>query len=289
MEIKNIKIRIHPTFIGLLALCALSGLLARALLVFGMVILHETAHILAAKGFGIQTKSIELYPYGGTAVMEDTFEGRRIDESIIAFAGPAFSFLLFMVFQYLRWHGFIQGSWAFELVKVNFWLACFNLIPVLPLDGGRIVRAILAGNFGFVKTTRFLAAAGKILGGIFFVMGFFFHALRIVIPEPALLIVLGVFFWLGANKELLNAQIVFLKQLCRKKERLLSRGLMPSRSLTVNKDTLLLKVVNEFTPDHYSLVHVMGGKDRLERILSETQIVQGMLDNGLKIKISDLV
>ncbi|NLL52298.1 MAG: peptidase M50 [Peptococcaceae bacterium] len=283
------KVRIHPTFIALLVLCALGGLLTRALLVFGLVILHEIVHILVAKGFGVKLRSVELYPYGGTAVLEDSFEGKKVDESIIAFAGPAFNFLLFIIFQYLRWEGILQGSWTLEFVKINFWLACFNLIPVLPLDGGRMVRAFLAGTFGFVKTTKFLAVAGKVLGGIFIVSGFFLQAFQFVQLEPVLFIVLGVFFWIGSDKELKNARIVFLKQLCRKKERLLSRGLMPSRCLTVNKDTPLSEVVNEFTTDRYSIVSVIGAKDKLEHTLSETEVVQGLLDKGLKVKIRDLI
>ncbi|NLM22400.1 MAG: peptidase M50 [Peptococcaceae bacterium] len=283
------KIRIHPTFIALLVLCALGGLLTRALLVFGLVILHEIVHILVAKGFGVKLKSVELYPYGGTAVLEDSFEGKKVDESIIAFAGPAFNFLLFIIFQYLRWEGIIHGPWSLEFVKINFWLACFNLIPVLPLDGGRMVRAFLAGTFGFVKTTKFLAVAGKVLGGIFIVSGFFLQAFQFVQLEPVLFIVLGVFFWLGSDKELKNARIVFLKQLCRKKERLLSRGLMPSHCLTVNKDTPLSEVVNEFTTDRYSIVNVIGVKDKLEHSLTETEVVRGLLDKGLKTKIKDLI
>ena len=289
MLLKGIKVRIHPTFIALLVLCALGGLLTRALLVFGLVILHEIVHILVAKGFGVKLRSVELYPYGGTAVLEDSFEGKKVDESIIAFAGPAFNFLLFIIFQYLRWEGILQGSWTLEFVKINFWLACFNLIPVLPLDGGRMVRAFLAGIFGFVKTTKFLAVAGKVLGGIFIVSGFFLQAFQFVQLEPVLFIVLGVFFWIGSDKELKNARIVFLKQLCRKKERLLSRGLMPSRCLTVNKDTPLSEVVNEFTTDRYSIVSVIGAKDKLEHTLSETEVVQGLLDKGLKVKIRDLI
>ena len=289
MLLKGIKVRIHPTFIALLVLCALGGLLTRALLVFGLVILHEIVHILVAKGFGVKLRSVELYPYGGTAVLEDSFEGKKVDESIIAFAGPAFNFLLFIIFQYLRWEGILQGSWTLEFVKINFWLACFNLIPVLPLDGGRMVRAFLAGTFGFVKTTKFLAVAGKVLGGIFIVSGFFLQAFQFVQLEPVLFIVLGVFFWIGSDKELKNARIVFLKQLCRKKERLLSRGLMPSRCLTVNKDTPLSEVVNEFTTDRYSIVSVIGAKDKLEHTLSETEVVQGLLDKGLKVKIRNLI
>jgi stage IV sporulation protein FB len=289
MHIRGITIRIHPTFIGLLLISALCGFAARAFIIFGLVILHELVHMLTARGYGVKVRSIELYPYGGTAVLEDTFEGKKKEETVIAFAGPAFNLSLFFILQYLRWEGIIEGAWALELVKMNFWLACFNLIPVLPLDGGRIVRAIFSGTFGFVRTTKFLAAAGKWLGSAFVVLGFLLQALGYYMSEPALFIILGVFFWIGSRKELANARIVFLKQLCRKKEQLLSKGLMRSSSLTVSRDTPLGRIMDEFTTDRYSLVNVFGEKDKIQKTLSETEIVQGMLDRGIDCKVGELV
>jgi stage IV sporulation protein FB len=289
MYLRGVKIRIHPTFLALLLISVLSGFGFRAIIVFSLVILHELVHMLAAKGYGIKVNSIELYPYGGTAVLEDTFEGKRKEETVIAFAGPAFNLFLFFVFQYLRWEGIIQGYWALELVKINFWLACFNLIPVLPLDGGRIARAFFSGVFGFVQTTKFFAAAGRWLGFAFVILGFLFQGLGYYMYEPVLFIILGIFFWLGSKKELDNARIVFLKQLCRKKEQLLRQGLMTSVSLTVSRNTPLGRIIDEFTTDRYSLVNILGGKDQIEKTLSETEVVQGMMDWGIDYKVGDLV
>lgn len=289
MHIKGIKIIIHPTFMGLLLICSICGFIARALIIFGLVILHETAHIIAARGYGVRVRSIELYPYGGTAVLEDTFEGKRKEETVIALAGPAFNFTLLLIIQYLRWEGIISGEWSLDLVKINFWLASFNLIPVLPLDGGRIARACFSGAFGFVRTTKFLAAAGKWLGGLFLILGFIMQAFGLYNYEPGLFIVLGIFFWLGSGKELENARLVFLKQLCRKKEHLLNKGLMPSTCLTVSKDTFLNKIIDQFSADRYCLVSVLGEKDRIERTLSETEVVQGMLERGINHRIKNIM
>jgi stage IV sporulation protein FB len=63
-----------------LLILALCGLAARAFIVFGLVILHELVHTIAARGFGVKVRSIELYPYGGTAVLEDSFEGKKKEE-----------------------------------------------------------------------------------------------------------------------------------------------------------------------------------------------------------------
>ncbi|RNC29938.1 MAG: putative zinc metalloprotease Rip3 [Candidatus Dichloromethanomonas elyunquensis] len=289
MQLRGITIRIHPTFVGLLLICALGGLAVRAIIVFGIVILHELFHVLAARGYGIKVKSIELYPYGGTAVLEDTFEGKRKEETVIAFAGPAFNFALFLLLQFLRWEGILNGEWVLEVVKINFWLACFNLIPVMPLDGGRIARAFFSGTFGFVKTTKFLAAGGKWVGGIFVLLGFALQGFGYYLYEPPLFIVLGVFFWIGSEKEIAKAKIVFLKQLCRKKEQLLNKGLMRSNSFTVPRDTPLRRIMDELASDRYSLINVLGRKDKIEKTFSETEIVQGMMDRGLECKVGDLV
>ncbi|MGI5901543.1 MAG: M50 family metallopeptidase [Desulfitobacteriia bacterium] len=289
MQLKGIKVRIHPTFIGLLILGAFAGLLSRALLVFGLVVLHELAHMLTARALGVKVKSIELYPYGGTAILEDTFEGKKFEESLISFAGPAFNFFLFFLIQSLRWQGVIQGPWTLELAKINFWLAGFNLLPVLPLDGGRIARAFFAGRFGFVRTTKILATLGKGLGATFIITGFVFQAYSLFKFEPAALIILGVVFWIGSSKELKNAQIVFLKQLCRKKEMLLKKGLLPSFCLTVSRETPLNRVVSEFTTDHYCLVNVLGDNNQLSRTLSETEIIEAMFEQGLECKIGSLL
>jgi len=288
MKIKNVEIRIHPTFIGLLLVSTLIGFALRAFIVFGLVILHELFHMLVARGYGVKITRIELYPYGGTAVLEDTFEGKRRDETVIAFAGPAFNIALFLLISTLRWEGIFTGAWALELQKINFWLAVFNLIPVLPLDGGRIMRAIFSDTFGFVNTTKFLARAGKWLGAIFIFAGFLLQGLGYYLYEPVLFIVLGVFFWLGSRKELANARIVFLKQLCRKKEQLLHKGLMRSTAFAVAEDTPLSRIIDQFNSDRYSLVHVIGGKDGIETTYSETEIVQGMMNLGLKCKVGDL-
>ncbi|NLP43194.1 MAG: peptidase M50 [Peptococcaceae bacterium] len=289
MQIKGVKIKIHPTFIVLLLLLFFSGLGLRALLVFLLVILHELAHTLAAVGYGVKVKSLELYPYGGTAVFEDTFEGNRIEESVIAFAGPALNLAIFFGLQYLRWLGLIDGDWVLELLKVNFLLACFNLIPVLPLDGGRIARAFLARTFGFVQITKFLAACGKWLGGLFVILGFVLQALGFFIYEPGLFLVLGVFFLIGSSKEEQNARIVFLKQLCRKKEQLLRQGLMRGSSLTVAPDTPLGKLIDQLSTDRYCLINIIGQKDKIEKVLSESELVQGMIDYGLDYPVGKLL
>ncbi|UWG96899.1 M50 family metallopeptidase [Dehalobacter sp. DCM] len=282
------QVKVHPTFIALLIVCFLAGQFTRALLVFGLVILHECCHILTARGFGINVLRVELYPYGGTAILDDRYQGNKKEETIIALAGPAFNISLFIVIQVLRGQGILIGEWALELAKINFWLASFNLLPVLPLDGGRIARGLFAGAFGFIPVTRFLAAAGKWTGGFFVFIGLLLQAFGLYIYEPTVFIILGIFFWIGSSKEMANARIVFLKQLCRKKERLFNQGLLAGNTLTVHRDTKIRRVIDGLTTDHYSLIYVLGKDDVINRTFSESEVVQGMMDHGLDYPVYDL-
>lgn len=288
-KIKGIQLKIHPTFLALVVLLGVSGLAAKGLLVFTLVILHEIAHTLAARSYGVKIHSVELYPYGGTAVLEDTFEGKGREETVIAFAGPALNLSLFLLLTLLHWEGLLAGVWVEEVIQINFWLFAFNLLPVLPLDGGRIARSLLANTFGFVPTTRFFAVAGRYLGALFAVFGLLLLGLGFFQYEPGLFLILGIFFWLGSGKEERNAQVVFLKQLCRKKERLLKEGLMRTRMVTVSKGTPLRQIIGTFSTDEYSLVGLVGVKNQLEKTFSETEILEAMFQYGWEIEVGRLV
>ncbi|MDP4161389.1 MAG: peptidase M50, partial [Bacillota bacterium] len=167
----GVSIRIHPTFLLVLLLYGVLGLAAQALLIFALVVLHELAHLMTARAYGFKVVGLELFPFGGAAYSDDLFEGRKLEESVVALAGPALNVVLLFAAQGLRWQGLWTGELADNFVRYNVWLAAFNLIPVLPLDGGRVVRALSVEGFGFVKTTKCLAWAGKWLGVMFVLYG----------------------------------------------------------------------------------------------------------------------
>jgi len=264
------------------------GLAAQALLVFGLVFCHELAHLLTARAYGFRVVGLELFPFGGAAYCDDLFEGRKFEESIIALAGPAFNVVLLFGAQALRWQGVWTGELADDFVRFNFWLAAFNLIPVLPLDGGRVMRALLAESFGFVQTTKLLAWSGKWLGVLLALYGILLWSKGKFIEGPLTLIILGGFFWLAGSKEISSAHITFLRQLTRKKEDLLKKGLMRSFWVTVHKDTSLVRIVEEFTPDRYAMISLANEALGLGKILTETEVVEGMLREGIRFPVGKL-
>lgn len=147
------------------------------ILVFGCIILHELGHALMARHFGIATRDITLYFVGGVARLERMSE-RPWEEVLISLAGPAVNVVIGMTLLvilltvrlaltsdnviYLR-----LGSLPVDLMLLNFFLALFNLIPAFPMDGGRVLRALLSLPLGRVRATAISAMLGLIFALLF--------------------------------------------------------------------------------------------------------------------------
>jgi len=137
-------IRIHPLFIMLLVFYLGCGLGKRAALIFSLVLLHEFGHLVAARFFQVPVKVVELLPFGGVVRLSGAERLPPKQEIIIALAGPLTSLALFFLGIGLERAGYlnpgVESCWG----RFNLLLAGFNLLPGLPLDGGRVLRALLS-------------------------------------------------------------------------------------------------------------------------------------------------
>lgn len=220
-SISGIALYLHATFLLLLAWVAVgeyqrSGSVTSAaagvafvVAVFFTVVLHELGHALAARRYGIRTKDITLLPIGGVARLERMPREPR-QEMIVALAGPAVNVVIaILLYAFLRItggipalvdsaalsEGFLQRGFLARLLAVNIWLVVFNLIPAFPMDGGRVLRAVLAMRTGdYALATERAARVGTFFALLFGVLGLF------VLGNPFLVIV-ALFVWLAAAGE----------------------------------------------------------------------------------------
>lgn len=169
-SVLGIPIRLHISLliaIGLLSIFSGAGLLTVLILaigIFGSVALHELGHSVVARAKGGYIHEIVLYPFGGAAKIAN-IPSRPMDEILVALAGPAVSLVLAIIFnqiELLRFLGFLNGMLFF-----------FNILPVFPMDGGRVLRAALTIKKGRVEATRIAATLGKYFCGLFVVVGLF--------------------------------------------------------------------------------------------------------------------
>jgi len=217
-RIYGIDVKVHVTFWLLLAyvgvreytkqhtLVAALGGVSFMLVVFGTVVLHELGHAAMARRFGIGTKNITLYPTGGVAELERMPRDPR-QELLVALAGPAVNVALaaLAVAVMLVSRGELAvgaaleegGSVVARFAAVNVIMALFNLLPAFPMDGGRVLRALLAFRLSYGDATRRAAAVGKVMAVALAFVGF--------LTSPMLILV-AVFVWTGAGAEAAEAR-----------------------------------------------------------------------------------
>jgi Zn-dependent protease len=212
-RIAGIDVYMHATFLLLIGWVAfshwteqqswgavLSGVFF-ILLLFVFVVMHEYGHALTARKYGIKTRDITLYPIGGVARLERMPE-KPIEELWVALAGPAVNVVIATVlfgylvltrtFQPLTSLSISTGSFIERLMVVNLWLVLFNLIPAFPMDGGRVLRALLGLRLEYVQATQIAANVGQ---GFAFLFGF------IGLFTNPFLVFIALFVWMGAAQE----------------------------------------------------------------------------------------
>ena len=225
----GIDVKVHWTFLLLLAFFAYAGYqrsgsllnaLVTALVIvalFVCVVLHEFGHSLVAQRLGIEIKDITILPIGGVARLRSLPE-RPMDEVKIAVAGPLVNVVLAPIFfgiaillgaspldpANILAGGDSLGQIFAYLGLINVALVVFNLIPAFPMDGGRVLRGLLASRLGPVRATDISSAIGQI-----FALGFFLVGL---LGGNFLLALVAVFIFFGANGE---AQMVRQRELTR--------------------------------------------------------------------------
>jgi Zn-dependent protease/predicted transcriptional regulator len=203
-SIKGMDVKIHWTFLILLvwviAANAVTGItfsniiwsLVFIVLVFGSVLIHELAHYWAARLFNIHSNKITLLPTGGISSYE-TFPKNTKEELIINLSGPLVNLAIAgLLLPFIQSHEPIwkvvshfdiihENDLQYKLHIVNLGLFAINIIPAFPLDGGRILRAILGLKMNYFKATSIVIVMGKILAAAFFVAGIIYLNLLLLV------------------------------------------------------------------------------------------------------------
>jgi len=206
-NIFGISINIHITFLLLLVFFLSGGIKWLALMigVFCFVTLHEICHSLVARRYGIEVREITLLPIGGVASMTAMPE-KPSQEFFISLAGPLFNIAVVAIFYYpmksllgpdvLFYRPFSTATWPLTtayLYWINLMLAIFNLIPAFPMDGGRVLRALLARRIGYGKATKIAVNLGHI-----FALGFAYFG---IVDFNIVLVAIAVFIYTAASNE----------------------------------------------------------------------------------------
>lgn len=217
-RLAGIDLYVHATFLLLVAwvalreypygIAAIGTSLVYIVALFAIVVMHELGHALTARRYGILTRDIILLPIGGVARLERMPRDPR-QELLVALAGPAVNVAIATVlYGLLRLTGSAPTAdlytvdllsstraFAYQLVLVNIMLAVFNLLPAFPMDGGRVLRALLAMRMSsYARATTIAAWVGRALAVVLGVVGLYEF-------QNPFWVLIAIFVWMGAGSE----------------------------------------------------------------------------------------
>ena len=289
-RVAGISINIHVTFLVLILIFGKWFFFVLA--VFFFVTIHELAHSLMAKRFGINVKEITLLPIGGVASMAKMPE-KPYQEFLISIVGPLTNIAVIVIFyfplklfvgDYIFFSAFksfftgympkvLDGRFILcQIYWINLILAGFNLLPAFPMDGGRILRSILAQKLGFQRATKIAVNFGHIFAILFGYIG--------LMHGRFILLIIAVFIYMAASSEELQVNVRATLKRFRVKD------ILTPQFLTLDADATLSKVLELIFHSHQEDFPVMGEEDRMIGFITRHDVINGIHQYGVTGKIS---
>ena len=247
------------------------------------LLLHETGHLLTARGLGYRVRSLELWPFGA-ALSVDLSTGSR-GALPVALAGPlcsmaaaAMSLLLLRLLP--RTEGVMEPFFC-----MNLSLAAVNLLPAEPLDGGRALASLLSRPLGVRRARRLTAWTGLLLGGALFSLGVY-GAILGVGSETALLFAA---FLLLSGVRTIRGEDRALEGLLDRQASLRAGRPVEVREAALMADRTAGEALRALRRGRYTLIRVVDRNDRLLGTLDEGALLRGLMDRGEKITLGELL
>ncbi len=248
-----------------------------------VLLLHEWAHILAASALGMTISEMELFPFGCAAKMQ-CFAMPRPREIFVAAAGPAVNMVFACAVFVIDKYAFSIAA-ADKLIAASVTIAAVNMLPAMPLDGGRIARAAFASFMGSRRATKVTACAGIFFAAILIGIGIYI-AIEYA-PNPSFFI-MGFFLCLSSIKELRNVPYTLIRDLSGKREKIDKRKTLCVNRFAARQSDKVSDILREFESGKYNVVTVLDKDMGVLCELDERQILRGIMQKGTHVTLRNL-
>ena len=303
-KIAGIRLEVHWTFALLLIWAGFiefqnSGNFERVavnqgfiLVLMACVVLHELGHALTARKFGIKTQRIILLPIGGVATL-DKMPEKPGQELLVALAGPAVNVVIAIILSliipiksYFNFDNIMVEemlyapnlqNFLFYLFVANVMLVVFNLIPAFPMDGGRVLRALLAFRLSRVEATNIAASIGQALAIVFFILGFFVNPFLI-------LIAFFIFFGAYGENQMVKQNSLLQGHLVKEATLTNITVLRPDNNVQEVIDILLASTEKDFVvAQDNDIVGIVTQKDVIKYAKTPSRLVRDIMDKNFLV------
>ena len=243
---------------------------------FLSILIHECSHIAAAKFVGVGISKLEIHPFGVSALLKDGYINNSEKEFFIAFAGP-FTSIIIAVFALI--FPIYEADYVF---MINICICAINLLPALPLDGGRMIKSMLTSQLGIIRAYSISQKSGKILLSLFIP----FSVFVMVITRFNFTYVLISAFLLGnIYSEQRNITMVTVREIMGSSKKV--GAMKKTRVFTAAKGESARKILRFISFDYDIVVNIFEN-GKITATLSETEILDGLLTLGISATYGDI-
>lgn len=276
---------IHPSVIVLFIFSIFFDFFGSLCFVYTVVFLHELAHYLAASHFGVEADKIIIMPFGMSLRLKDDFVKSPQQEFIISAAGPCANIVIALILKILSDLSLISWEYFSFMLKANLTLAFLNLLPILPLDGGRCLKSLLTLKIGFIRAFNITYLLSKIFIAILTVAG---TALLIFTKFNFSLLLISAFLIVSAFSERHTARRIIMRDILHSSKKAAECG-NKTEFLVASKHDSASKIINLFSYNKYYIVSVIDDNMSVCGFLTETEIINGVLNLDAQVKVKELM
>ncbi|PAB61366.1 M50 family metallopeptidase [Anaeromicrobium sediminis] len=277
---KFFGVKINMAFILMLLIFFVFGYFEEIILAFIAVFIHELFHTIMARLLGYNIESIEIFPFGGVAKLKETIALEPRDEILIAISGPLIN--LIIAFIGVNYKILINEFFIYS----NLGIGIFNLIPILPLDGGRIIRAYLSLNCGIKKATKIISIISKCL-----IVTMATYGLYMIKEDYSniFVVLLSIFLYMAVNKEIKMSKYMFIKEFAHKKRSIRNNKILTVKNIVVKKDVRVKEIIDSFLVGKYHMIMVVDEQYNVIGNLTENEILDGVIKYGINVSLEKLL
>lgn len=271
------KIQIKPSFFVIMFIMIALDFTEQFFVILSAVTLHELSHILTAKIFKLKVEKMIFTPIGEIAVIKELESLNVLKKLLVVFAGPAINIFIVLIFYFI-------GNEKFNLYKnINLSIAFFNLLPIYPFDGGRIIQYILSYNIGVLNANKILIKLSSILSIIIFILGII---QLILFPYNISLMCIGFYLIKINKKEHFNMTFEFYKFIINKK--INKNKISNVKMFLIDKNLCVKNIVRKLCWDYYTVLYV-SENNMVKWIITENNIINYIQIRGINGTIDDII
>lgn len=259
----------------------LTGHFLELLALFTIVFVHEMGHVFAARMYDIKVLSVQMLPFGGVAVMEDSGNLTAGREIVIALAGPLQNLMLIGASLLLHAIGIWDGPFLSYFIQSNLLIALFNLLPILPLDGGKISQALCSLVMPYYATLLWSYRISLLFSVL--LVAYSFLPLWLGLGGMQLnLLLIGLFLLYSNLTDYRNIPYRFIRFLVNR-DRSFSRHLLNgtlAQPIVAEKTKPLDHILRLFKREKYHFIYVMNQQGNIVAVVPEQRVISSFLQGG---------